>query len=68
MALRTDEPIHQSQKVQNVQKRNYDEKFKERLQEIDWEELKNCEDFNEEYFLETFISVYDAFFAKVKHG
>ena len=51
MALRTDEPIHQSQKVQNVQKRNYDEKFKERLQEIDWEELKNCEDFNEEYFL-----------------
>ena len=26
MALKTDEPLHQSQKVQNVQKRNYDER------------------------------------------
>ena len=25
MALKTDEPVHQSQKVQNVHKRNYDE-------------------------------------------
>ena len=25
-ALKTDEPVHQSQKVQNVHKRNYDEK------------------------------------------
>ena len=40
MALKTDEPVHQSQKVQNVQKRNYDESaiesFKQRLREIDW--------------------------------
>ena len=26
MALKTDEPVHQSQKVQNAHKRNYDEK------------------------------------------
>ena len=26
MALRTDEPVHQSQKVQNLHTRNYDEK------------------------------------------
>ena len=40
MALKTDEPVHQSQKVQNVHKRNYDERaiesFQQRLREIDW--------------------------------
>ena len=39
VAVRTDEPVHQSQKVQNVHKRNCDEEamksFKQRLQEID---------------------------------
>ena len=72
MALKTDEPVHQSQEVQNVHKRNYDEKaiesFKQRLPEIDWAELKNSEDPNEAYkhFFETFILVYDNFFPKVK--
>ena len=72
MALRTEEPIHQSQKVQNVHKRNVDGKavksFKQRLREIHWEELKKCEDPNETYkhFFETFIAVYDNFFPKVK--
>ena len=51
MALKTNESVHQSQKVQNVHKRNYDEKpiesFKQRLREIDWAELKKCEDPNE---------------------
>ena len=45
MALRIDEPVHQNQKVQNVHKRNYDQKaiksFKQRLREIDWVSLKN---------------------------
>ena len=69
---KTEEPVHQSQKVQSVHKRNYDEKafksFKQRLREIDWAELKKCEDPNEAYkhFFETFISVYDNFFPKVK--
>ena len=53
MALKTDETIHQSQKVQNVHKRNYDENtiesFKQRCREIDWTELKKCEDPNEAY-------------------
>ena len=73
MALKTDELAHQSQKVQNVHKRNCDEKviesFKQRLQETDWAELKKCEDPNEAYkheTFETFISVYDNFFPKVK--
>ena len=72
MALRTDEPVHQSQKVQYVHKRNYDEKaiesFNQRLREIGWAELKKCEGPNEAYkhFFETFISVYDNFFPKVK--
>ena len=72
MALKTDEPAHQSQKIQNVQKRNYDEKavesLKQRLRENDWAELKKCEDSNEAYkhFFETFILVYDIFFPKVK--
>ena len=48
MALKTDEPFHQSQKVQDVNKCNYNEKaiesFKQRLQEIDWAELQKCED------------------------
>ena len=38
MALRTNKPVHQSQKKQNVHKRNYDEKaiesFKQQLREI----------------------------------
>ena len=46
MALKTDEPVHQSQKVQNVRKRNYNENtmksFKQRFREIDWAELKNA--------------------------
>ena len=72
MALKTDESVHQSQKVQNVHERNYDENaiesFKQRLREIDWAELKKCEDPNESYkhFFETFILVYDNFFPKVK--
>ena len=44
MALRTDEPVHQSQKEQDVHERNYDEKvmqsFKQRLRKTDWVELK----------------------------
>ena len=60
MALRTDEPVHQSQKVQYIHKSNYDEKaiesFKQRLPEIGWAEPKKCEDPNEAYkhFFETF--------------
>ena len=46
MALRIDEPVRQNQKVQNVHKRNYDQKaiksFKQRLREIDWVSLKNA--------------------------
>ena len=46
MALKTDEPVHQSQKVQNVHKRYYNENaiesFKQRLREIDLAELKKC--------------------------
>ena len=53
MALKRDEPVYQSQKVQNVHKRNYDENpiesFKQRLCEIDWAEHKKCEDPNEAY-------------------
>ena len=53
MALKTDKPVHQSQKVQNIHKRNYNEKtiesFKQRLREIDLAELKRCEDPNEVY-------------------
>ena len=72
MALKTDEPVYQSQKVLNVHKRNCDENaiesFKQRLCEIDWAEHKKCEDPNETYkhFSETFILVYDNFFPKVK--
>ena len=47
MALKTDEPVHQNQKVQNVHKRNYDEKaiesFKQLLRETDWVELKKMQ-------------------------
>ena len=70
--MRTDEPVHQSQKVQIVHKLNYDKKaiesFKQRLRKIDWVELKKCEDPKEAYkhFFETFITVYDNFFSKVK--
>ena len=50
MTLRTDEPVHQSQNVQNVHKHNYDakaiESFKERPQKIDWVKLKECKDSN----------------------
>ena len=50
MVLRTDKPVRQSQKVQNLHKRNYNEKaidlFKQRLREIDWIKLKKCEDPN----------------------
>ena len=53
LVLRTDEPVHQNQKIQNVHKRNYDEKsiesFKQRLWEIGWVELKKWEDTNEAY-------------------
>ena len=72
MALKTDEPVYQSQKVLNVHKRNCDENaiesFKQRLCEIDWAEHKKCEVPNETYkhFSETFILVYDNFFPKVK--
>ena len=72
MALKTDEIVHQSQKVKNVHKRNYDENtiesFKQHRREIDWTELKKCEDPNETYkhFFEAFILVYDNFFPKVK--
>ena len=51
MALRTDEPVYQSQKVPNVHKRSYDEKgiesFKQHLRKIDWVEFKKCENPNE---------------------
>ena len=43
MVLRTDETTHQNQKIQNVNKCNYDEKaiqsFNQRLREIGWLEL-----------------------------
>ena len=43
MVLKTDEPIHQSQKVQNVHKINYNESaiesLKQRLRKIDWDEF-----------------------------
>ena len=43
MVLKTDEPIHQSQKVQNVHKINYNESAiespKQRLRKIDWDEF-----------------------------
>ena len=74
MALRIDEPVHQSQKVHNVHKPNYDEKaiesIQQQLQEIGWAELKKCEDPNKAYkhFFETFISVYNNFFPKEKNG
>ena len=61
MALRAEESIYHSQKVQNVQILNHDEwvteSFKQRLREIEWEEIKKCEDPNETYkdFSETFI-------------
>ena len=70
--MRTNEPVHQSQKIQYVHKRNYDEKaiesFNQRLREIGSAEFKKCEGPNEAYkhFFETFISVYDNFFPKVK--
>ena len=70
MAVKTDQPVHQRQKVQNVHKLNYDEKniesFKQRLRETDWAELKKCEDPNEAYkhFFETLILVYDNFSQK----
>ena len=52
MVLKTDEPVHQSQKVQNIYKHNYEkaiESFEQRLREIDLAELKKCEDPNEAY-------------------
>ena len=36
MVLKTDEPIHQSQKVENAHKRNYDEKVIEWLKHQLW--------------------------------
>ena len=43
MASKTDKPVHQSQKVQNVHKCNYYDKaiksFKQQLQKILWENL-----------------------------
>ena len=71
MALKTDELVHQSPKVQSVHKRNCDEKviesFKQRLRETDWAELKKDPNgaYEHETF-ETFISVYDNFLPKVK--
>ena len=68
MALRTDEPVDHRQKVQNVQKRNYDEKaiksFHQGFRKTYWVELKKYEDPNEacRHFFETFISVYSIFF------
>ena len=65
--MRTDQSFHQNQKMQNVHKCNYDEKaiesFKQPL-----EERKKCEALNEAYkhLFETFISLYDYFFPKVK--
>ena len=61
MALRTDEPIHQDQKVQNLHKNNYNEKaidsLKQRLPKIIWENLKKCENPNEvfNHFFEKYI-------------
>ena len=72
MALRTAEPVHQCRKVQNMCKRDYDEKviesFKQRLREIEREKLKKCKNPTEayKYFFETFISIYDIFFPKIK--
>ena len=44
MAMKTDDPVHESQKVQNVHRRNYDEKviesFKQRLRGIERVELR----------------------------
>ena len=52
MVLKTNEPVHQSEKVQNIHKHNYEkaiESFEQRLREIDLAELKKCEDPNEAY-------------------
>ena len=73
--LRKDEPIHQSQKTQNVHKRNYDEKaitscnhLNNDFEKLTGKSFEKCEDSNEAYkhFIETFISVYDNFFPKIK--
>ena len=68
MALKTDGPVYQSQKVQNVHKRNYDEKaiesFKQQLREIDWQSLKKMR--GSQNIFEKFIFVDDNFFPKSK--
>ena len=68
MALKTDGPVYQSQKVQNVHKRNYDEKaiesFKQQLREIDWQSLKKMR--GSQNIFEKFIFVGDNFFPKSK--
>ena len=68
MALKTDGPVYQSRKVQNVHKRNYDEKaiesFKQQLREIDWQSLKKMR--GSQNIFEKFIFVDDNFFPKIK--
>ena len=68
MALKTDGPVYQSRKVQNVHKRNYDEKaiesFKQQLREIDWQSLKKMR--GSQNIFEKFIFVGDNFFPKSK--
>ena len=44
------------------------EKFNQKLYEIDWNEVKSCQNASESYeiFLTKFISIYNAFLSKEK--
>ena len=44
------------------------EKFNQKLNEIDWNEVKSCEHSSESYeiFITKFLSIYDDFFPKKK--
>ena len=69
MGLRTEEPIHQSQKVQNVHKNNYSKKVIEHLNnsfaKLTGKSLKNERLMTHiDIFLTQFISVYDNFSQK----
>lgn len=68
VVLRTDEPIHQSQKFQTVQNVTTMKSLLNRLREINWGEFKNCEDPNEAYFLKNLFQSTIIFFPKVKYG
>ena len=45
------------------------ENFNQKLYEIDWNEVKSCQNASESYeiFLTKFLSIYNAFLSKEKH-